>query len=474
MGASPRFDRAEAFDPRRIRFGDIDGSGTSDIAYLRPDGVALYLNQSGNRWSDPLLVAGIPGRPDTSIDLVDLLGTGTACLVWSSPEPGDGGLSIRYVDLLASTKPHLLSCVTNNLGLKTRILYSASTRFYLEDRAAGSPWVTRLPFPVQVVERVEITDDVQGSHLVRTYRYKHGFFDGCEREFRGFGRVDEWDAERFLPSAAGELVVPPTHTITWIDTGVWREARDLYAQYRTEQYALDPAAPPLADPEPVLGRSAAEEREAARARKGTVLRREVYAEDGLSAENPYLVEEHRYAVTSLQPMRDQRHPVWFQHIRESVVRNYERAPADPRVEHRFILEVDLFGNIVRSANVAYPRRSPVEPEQSAILATCADASFSNTPAPFKGGTDLYRVGTPVEMRSYELAGLAAPTSALLAFDDVDRKMKDAATIAFDGTPTPGKVEKRVIVHRRTLYVSDDLTTALPLGDMPARKPSGPI
>ena len=158
MGNAPCFDRPDAFDPKRIRFGDVDGSGTSDIAYLRPDGAAIYLNQAGNRWSNAVLVPGVPTRPGVTIELCDLLGTGTACLVWSSAALRDERRPMRYVDLLASTKPHLLCRVTNNLGLETRVEYAPSTRFYLEDRAAGSPWVTRLPFPVQVIARVETAD----------------------------------------------------------------------------------------------------------------------------------------------------------------------------------------------------------------------------------------------------------------------------------------------------------------------------
>ena len=44
-----------------------------------------------------------------SVDAVDLLGNGTACLVWSSPLPGDARRPLRYVDLMGGQKPHLLT-----------------------------------------------------------------------------------------------------------------------------------------------------------------------------------------------------------------------------------------------------------------------------------------------------------------------------------------------------------------------------
>src|SRR5262249_43538679 len=153
------------------------------------------------------------------------------------------------------------------------------------------------------------------------------------------------------------------------------------------------------------GLAVPEVRGAARARKGTVLRREVYADDGTpAAEYPYVVEEHRYEVRRLQPILDQRHAVFFSYECESVTRHYERNPDDPRVEHSFTLEVDAFGNVLRSAHVAYPRRAPEEPEQGIVLATCAAASFVNETAGF------YRLGVPIEARTYELTGLVPPAS----------------------------------------------------------------
>ena len=46
MDNSPWFDHPDQFDQRRIRLADIDGSGTTDIIYLGPDGVRLYFNRS--------------------------------------------------------------------------------------------------------------------------------------------------------------------------------------------------------------------------------------------------------------------------------------------------------------------------------------------------------------------------------------------------------------------------------------------
>ncbi len=197
MDQAPRFDRPDCYDPRRIRLADIDGSGGADLIYLAAEGVTLYFNQSGNSWAQGQRLAGFPAVDKlSSIQVADLMGNGTACLVWSSPLPGHTAQPIRYVDLMGGQKPHLLVRSVNNLGAETVVHYAPSTRYYLADKSAGRPWLTKLPFPVQVVERVEITDRISGNRFVSRYAYHHGHFDGTEREFRGFGLVEQWDTEQ--------------------------------------------------------------------------------------------------------------------------------------------------------------------------------------------------------------------------------------------------------------------------------------
>ena len=71
-------------------------------------------------------------------------------------------------------------------------------RFYLEDqKRPATRWKTTLPFPVQVVSRVEVIDDFSKGKLTTEYRYHHGYWDGAEREFRGFGMVEQLDTESF-------------------------------------------------------------------------------------------------------------------------------------------------------------------------------------------------------------------------------------------------------------------------------------
>jgi hypothetical protein len=122
MDRAPWFDTADLFDQRRLRLVDTDGSGTSDIIYLGHDGVDVFLNESGNGWSSARRVHPFPAVDGVaSIEVMDFLGRGTACLLWSSPLPGDQGRQLRYIDLMCGQKPHLLERVVNHMGTETRI-----------------------------------------------------------------------------------------------------------------------------------------------------------------------------------------------------------------------------------------------------------------------------------------------------------------------------------------------------------------
>jgi hypothetical protein len=42
-----------------------------------------------------------------------------------------------------------------------------------------------------------MSDRISGNRFETRRAYHHGYFDGVEREFRGFARVDQWDGEDF-------------------------------------------------------------------------------------------------------------------------------------------------------------------------------------------------------------------------------------------------------------------------------------
>ncbi|PRQ06850.1 CNNM domain-containing protein [Enhygromyxa salina] len=70
---------------------------------------------------------------------------------------------------MGGQKPHLLIGTCNNMGAETKVAYVPSTKFYLADKAAGRLWATKLPFSVQVIERVESIDYVSRQRYVQHY-----------------------------------------------------------------------------------------------------------------------------------------------------------------------------------------------------------------------------------------------------------------------------------------------------------------
>ncbi|MBK8264631.1 MAG: hypothetical protein IPK80_25215 [Nannocystis sp.] len=484
MRGAPVFDRPDRFRADRLRTGDIDGSGTTDLVYLREDGARIFKNQAGNAFAAAVHLDGFPPVDTLShVELVDILGKGTSALVWSTDLPHLRGAQLAYIDLMAVSKPYLLTKAENNLGLETRVYYAPSTQFYLADRAAGRPWKTRLPFPVHVIERVEVHDHVTGHSFIQKYRYHHGAYDGSEREFRGFGMVETEDAESITDATGdkefptghtiddGVLYVPPVLTKTWFHTGVFLGGNSVSRGYADEYYSDKTLENPsgiaidLQDTVIPAGLRALERREAVRALRGKPLRVEVYARDGSAQEpHPYTVAESNFEVRLLQPRAGQKHAAFFVHDRESLSYHYERDPADPRVSHSVTLEVDAYGNVRRSAQIAYPRPDAVaaelEQEQTSILYTEAELIHIDD-------ATTYRLGVPSEARTYELHGLTGDPSAPFSFSALLAHADGADEIAYEDSPSEG-AEKRLLSRVQSYYYSDDLTTRLALGSCGVR------
>jgi hypothetical protein len=522
MDNAPRFDRPDQFDQHRIRLADIDGSGVTDILYLHADSVSVYFNQSGNSWSIPTVITQLPALDNlTGGQVLDLLGNGTACLVWSSPLLGNARRPLRYLDLIGGQKPHLLVKTVNNLGAETHVHYVPSTKFYLQDRRDGTPWITKLPFPVHVVERVETYDHISGSRFVTRYAYHHGYFDGVEREFRGFGRVDQWDTEEFAALNANQQVpvgtnveasshVPPVLTRTWFHTGIYLgrervsnvfagllDANDKGEYYRepglsnvqAKQLLLDDTVLPA-------GWTVEEEREACRALKGAMLRQEIYALDGTDKEKqPYTVTEQTFTIERLQPQASNRHAVFFTHAREALSYHYERHPADPRINHALTMEVDAFGNVLKSATIGYGRRKHIivvdaqghiteipnpdlhqldtgdQEKQTAIFMTYTGNRFTDS----VNEENDYRTPLLCEARTYELTGYS-PSGAAGRFQISDLVQPHPSPgghglihifdreINYEEKPGNGK-QRRLIELVRTYFRNNALTGPLPLGGL---------
>ena len=494
MDGSPWFDQPDQFDPSRLRLADIDGSGITDILYLGRDTISFWLNRAGNGWAPKReLTAHLPANQFAQVSVHDLLGNGTACLVWSSPLPTASREPLRYIDLMSGQKPHLMIKSVNNLGAETQVTYRPSTKFYLEDRAAGQPWLTRLPFPVHVISKTRTIDHVSRTVFTSRYAYHHGYFDGAEREFRGFGMVEQWDTDSYAvfdeepddlhwdPENIGtDSDTPPVRTKTWFHTGAWAEAGRVSLQFKDDYFRepdlSDADADALLLPDTVLPTdlSPVEAREAVRALKGSMLRQEVYADDGSEkSQVPYAVTEQNFTVRRLQRKGKNRHGIFFTHPRETFSFHYEREASDPRVSHQITLKVDNYGNVERSLALGYARRSApdADPETGADLdpqrklhVTLSENTFTNAIDDPEEYPDDYRTPLPADTRTYELVDFEVDVFEDGTVRDTTRRGLTPVRFSLvQALDLPNLSGARLLSAGRHYYRADDLGQRLDLG-----------
>lgn len=471
MENAPTFDFPEQFDQSKFRLFDIDGTGTTDILYVATDKVKIWYNQSGNSWSEEVEVNSFPlTNKYSGISVVDLLGKGTGCLVWSSPLPRENGHHLQYIDLMAEGKPYLMTSVNNNMGKETLLSYTSSTEFYLEDLKSGNPWITKLHFPVHVLKKVTVIDHISSSRLTTIFKYHHGYYDGEEREFRGFGMVEQTDSESFdTYDVSNELDMTPVHTKTWFHTGAYVMQEVISRQYADEYFSGDILAHDFSD-SVIEGAGEMDYnhlKEAYRSLKGNILRQEIYSLDGTDQQGlPYSVTETNYKVQQLQPRNSQKFGVYLALGNESLTYAYERKLDDPRITHSILLETDAYGQPLKTVSVNYPRRSSVSeayPEQQQLYITAQTNTY------FNEDDDFYLLGVGLEQKGYELNGLKLATDTCFNLADLKDQLENVfavSAVLSHNEPFTSGVQARLLSWRKN-YFWDDENTTLPFGEVSA-------
>lgn len=366
MRGSPRLggpatDADGGFDPARLLLGDVDGDGRADLVYVSDGNIMVWLNLGGTAFGPGTTVRGTPApQGDGAVRLTDLLGTGTAGVLWTQDAGRRRTAAYSFLDLTGGVKPYLLNGIDNHRGSRTSIQYAPSTRYRTTDRATGRAWPTTLPFPVQVVARTTTTDEFSGTTLVSEYDYHHGYWDGADREFRGFARVDQRDT---LSDSAGDAYwSPSTETRTWFHVGpvgpaagAWSELdlRDEYWSFGRELVAHVAYDLPAGLPRRAL-------RDAVRAVRGSVLRTEVYVRDGNTerGDRPHTVEEHQYLVTAVddghEPAEFAAAPVFFARGVAERTARWERGE-EPMRRLSWTTGHDTYGRPTVRVDAAVPR-----------------------------------------------------------------------------------------------------------------------
>src|SRR5690554_3496091 len=480
---APYFQAADKYHPQYLSLADIRGTGTADLIYIGKENTKIWLNQAGNGFSEAVIVPPMPGTDAYSkIAVLDFLGNGTSCLVWSSPLPHHSASPIRYMDLLGGKKPYLLKTFQNGMGKEISLEYKSSTHYYLEDKKQGIYWATKLPFPVHCVHKVITHDIVSETTYTQSYKYRHGYYDSPEREFRGFGYVETLDTDsaalNHLPlTINNSLDQAPVLTKTWYHTGAWMRLGDLIKNYQKEYFPFEDWDAFIKTATFPKGLSWQENREAHRALKGSVLRQEVYALDGSDKENiPYAVTAKAYKILKIQGLLEHASKeenglppfaVFMNLEEQNVVFNCERKMGDVRIAQELVLETDAYGNVLKSAHVVYPRKNipldipvKVQEEQGKMHITVQENHFTNDAI---DDTDYlyYRLRTAYAEKAWQLHPENSPAKVLYNIKELLQEVIDAVEIDFTIEPEAG--EKRLLSFNKILFYNDLVINALAEG-----------
>ena len=508
MDSPPIFDNYDEFNPVNIKLADIDGSGTTDIIYLGKNKFSCWKNLSGNRFSAvPYEIIPFPEiHSAAKVTVTDLLGNGVACIVWSSPLAKDAEAPLKYIDLMNGKKPHIMVKYLNSLGKEVSLEYTPSTKFYIDDKLNGNPWITKLHFPVHCVSKTITEDKITGHKFITSYKYHNGYYDHPEREFRGFGMVEQTDSESFehwIKSGASnitdaDLYQEPVITKQWFHTGAFLRNEKILSQFAHEYWyeemsrngfpvvhhekSLDDAfiIPAKVIPQTVMDHLGTEEYlQALRACKGMALRSEVFARDAAKFGNtadarkkeliPYNVTAHNCIIELLQPKGKNKYAVFLVKESESLTYNYERTTEDPRITHSLNIKLDEYGNILESASIVYPRKindASLPPEtqdaQNKTIIIYTLDKYTNDV--FDNDTNRQRL--IAETQTYELKGVIKTGDyySLKDFENIlsGTKTTEALYYELNKPLTAGKAQRRLIEHVKTLYYKNNLTSSLPL------------
>ena len=211
-------------DPQQIEkasLKDVNGDGLADLVIDRPEPreVWIWPNRGNRTFGSRIRVTGLPPNVAGTVAIrwADINGNGTTDLVFGESSEADGQ-RITYLDLGrlqgCVPRPYLLNHVTNGIGRSEEIDYASSTDYALRDgTVAGTyqySWPHPLPFPVQVISEVR-TGDSLGSTYTTRFTYHDGYYDPVEKQFRGFGRVEQTEL--------GDARAPTLATKFTFDTG---------------------------------------------------------------------------------------------------------------------------------------------------------------------------------------------------------------------------------------------------------------
>lgn len=350
---------AEEFSPSRLYLADTDGSGANDILYVESDRIRIFLNESGNRFTETAPVRfpdGVRFDDSCQLQMADLQGLGVTDILLTLTHPQVQ----HWCCHLNTSRPWLLSAMNNNMGTHHTFTYRSSVHYWLEEKKQAPDAVCHLPFPVHTLWKHTAADEITGNRLTSEARYYQGVWDAQERELRGFARVEQRDTTL---TPATETDTPPLLIRNWYATGVENIDSQLFSQYwQDDTHHLAFYTPKLTvwqnnSDQPLPAQD--DRWWLQRAFRGCLLRSESYGQDGSAQQGiPYTVSESRWQARRLSQASGVS-PVVMVMPLESRSYHYERIIADPVISQSVNLKLNAEGLPVDILSISYPRRPAV-------------------------------------------------------------------------------------------------------------------
>lgn len=199
------------FVASEVRLADINGDNLADAVVVRSTEVLYALNQNGLDFGPlrTLTSADVDGdmperTTDITVRFADMNANGSSDVVWITASG-----AMQFLELFPE-RPNLLKRIDNGIGQVIELSYGTTVSHMARDGGPSS-WRHRLPHPMQVVEQIVRYDTLSNVRQTRTLRYRHGYYDGDEHQFRGFAEVEV--------VAAGDASVEEGLSVHYFDVG---------------------------------------------------------------------------------------------------------------------------------------------------------------------------------------------------------------------------------------------------------------
>jgi RHS repeat-associated protein len=323
------------YDPARLFFADIDGSGAMDMVYVDHDRMYCWINQGGRKFSHTITIAGTPPVANAGIVISDMKGAGTNGVLWSYEDALRNKTAYRYLDICGGRKPYLLNTIIGNTGITTKIEHGSSVSLQRDTTDPLLKGVYFLPFPVPVIRKITNTDPSTGVVSISTFNYYNGHFDSRTRQFCGFAKAERIES--------GDDTIAPNRSVSY-----------------------------FSNTDPLL--------------KGLPVLTQIFGEDGSpSAKLPYKTEENVYRVTKVLKAPDGRDINFI--ARQAVTnRNYERTAEFSEVTKT--CTYDAAGNITEEIKTSRWKNDQGQAEQAVLKTTTAYAKNAGRITSFKSRETL--------------------------------------------------------------------------------------